>query len=71
MQSTKQSKSKPDYPCLMTSALLDLVVLFTEPKTGTVVWVGEDEEKVYPVGHVGTFSMDDFTEYTGDIILSN
>jgi hypothetical protein len=63
-----EKEQKIKYPCLMEHKPSGLVVLFTEPKTGTVL----NKSQYFSFGAVSkTWDMESFTLFTDSITLSN
>ena len=75
MNSKKIETKKEDsniYPCLKYLVRYDLVVLFTDPNCGMVVYCDEAYIDQYPVGESRTDWLEDsFNIYDGTIELSN
>ena len=62
------------YPCLKKVIEEDVVVLFCKEGTGTVLFIDDNDGLTasYPIGYYSDgWNMNDFIDYTGEIILSN
>lgn len=64
-----QGVSRSEWPRLMSTET-GHIVLFAEPRKGTVLEVGSTEDGA--VGdYINNWIMDEFSDYTGRIILEN
>jgi len=66
---TNHEKESTEFPCLMITDLKNLVVLFEQPESGTVVHAGRSNWRVGVTYH--NFNMGLFSLFKGEITLSN
>jgi hypothetical protein len=65
-----QEKKKNQYPCLMYEKHNDMIVFFSNPSVGTVVYASDSSR--YSVGsHRADWFMGSFVIFDGEIKLKN
>ena len=69
VKKTTEEKNEPKpFPKLMKSDYDDMIVLFTEPSIGTIIWAS----KTYEIGRTSRdFQIKAFTDYNEPITIQN